>query len=115
MATAGEREVFRWTSLHVIASQIHSKPTAKAAAVLGADGAGAGVGTRAGVGAGGELGVEATWETYFECPTIALRAGPEARFSGAVINFAISRPSSPTRPCSSASSSRISDSSFSLP
>ncbi|KZV62595.1 hypothetical protein PENSPDRAFT_617741 [Peniophora sp. CONT] len=40
-AAAGEREVFRWTSLHVIASQIHSKPSAKAAAVLGAEGAGA--------------------------------------------------------------------------
>ncbi|KAI0029978.1 Golgi CORVET complex core vacuolar protein 8-domain-containing protein [Vararia minispora EC-137] len=36
----GEREVFRWTSLHVIASQIFSKPAVKAAAVLGAHGAG---------------------------------------------------------------------------
>lgn len=39
------------------------------------------------------------------------RDGPDERFEGAVANFAISRPSSPTLPCSSVISSRISCSS----
>ena len=37
-----------------------------------------------------------------------LREGPDARLPGAVMSFAISRPISPIRACSSASSSRMS-------
>jgi vacuolar protein sorting-associated protein 8 len=39
-ADGGEREVFRWTSLHLVSAQVFNKPAVKAAAVLGAQNVG---------------------------------------------------------------------------
>jgi hypothetical protein len=59
-----------------------------------------------GVGSTGTAKDEVVWGAMDT--EVACRDGPEERLDGAVANFAISRPSSPTRPWSSETSSLIS-------